>query len=169
MTATQTEAEAYAAAVRELYAQDPVGVMDAYRACYEHAEIWHVQNERERFELCLEQDSQDEPSAWAIQDWRACADCSGHNNALHPDSFIHKIGDEWVCDLCADKREMRAAEAEEKRADWLDDAADYGSCETVRVSLEGFGGNGTLYFMTDFEITGAQARAMFQGIAEAQK
>lgn len=170
MTATQTEAEAYAAAVRELYAQDPAAVMDAYGLCYNHSSTWPTLSERERFENCLEQDSQDEPSAWAIQDWRTCADCNAYDNVLQPDTFMHKISDEWVCESCAEQREWRAEEAEEKRADWLDDAADYGACETVRVHLVGLAPNGqTVWHTTAFEITGAQARAMFQGIAEAQK
>ena len=106
-------------------------------------------------------------------DWRTCEDCedcNAYDNVLQPDTFMRKIGDEWVCDLCAERREWRARGAEEKRADWLDDAANYGACETVRVSLVGLAPNGqTIWRSKDLEITGAQARAMFQGIAEAQK
>ena len=55
--------------------------------------------------------------------------------------------------------------------DWLDDAADYSSEGTDYVFVEVLSRDksGNIIHMTDFRITPEQARAMFFGIAGAQR
>ena len=55
--------------------------------------------------------------------------------------------------------------------DWLDDAADYSSEGTDYVFVEVLSRDksGNIIQMTDFRITPEQARAMFFGIAGAQR
>lgn len=67
--------------------------------------------------------------------------------------------------------ERDRAERSEVDQGWADDAADYGACDLVEVTVTGLGkvngGYRTVHHYTDFKLTGAQAAGMFRGIGEA--
>lgn len=52
--------------------------------------------------------------------------------------------------------------------EWRDDAQDFGACDSVMVTLEGYDEDGVHVHWTDFRLTGEQARVMLTALAEME-
>lgn len=63
--------------------------------------------------------------------------------------------------------EADRAQRVEIHQDWRDDQENVRGAEVIEVEVRVFGEDRTAFFITDFELTEAQAVGMFQGIGEA--
>lgn len=73
--------------------------------------------------------------------------------------------DEWYREMLTEPSLINDGDS---RTEWLDDAQDFGACDSVMVTLEGENADGVHVHWTDFRLTGEQARVMLTALADME-